>query len=110
MGTSSGALVFGYIIGKTASSRTLLATTAGRKTMRLMDISTNTTDVLDFPDRVVTWRLGYEHLVVATDNQVHIYHQKYINTPLAVIEGRIGVREIVLANRFGFLLFCCYML
>lgn len=99
MGTASGAIVFGYVIGRTATSRNLVATTTGRKTMQLMDISTKATDILDFPDRIVNWRLGYEHLVVATDNQVHIYNQKYINTPLAVIEGRHGVREIVLANR-----------
>lgn len=73
--------------------------------MRLTDIVTKTTDDLDFPDRVVNWRLGYEHLVVATDNQVHIYQQQYINTPLAVIDGRHGVRDIILANRYIELVF-----
>lgn len=99
MGTSSGAIVFGYVIERTATSRNLVANTTGRRTMQLTDIAAKTVDVLDFPDRIVNWRLGYEHLVVATDSQVHIYNRKYINTPLAVIEGRNGVREIVLGKR-----------
>lgn len=72
----------------------------GRKTMTLQDIATKTNDTLDFPDRIIHWNLGYEHLVVATTTQVHIYNQKYINTPLAVIDGRNDVRVIELGKKF----------
>lgn len=73
----------------------------GRKTMTLQDIATKTIDTLDFPDRVIHWNLGYEHLVVATTTQVHIYNQKYINTPLAVIDGRNEVRVIELGKKYA---------
>lgn len=99
-GSASGQLLFSHMVGQTAAFRNLIATTTGRKTIRLQDIAGKTEDSLDFPDRIVAWRLGYEHLVVATaGGQVHIYHQKYINTPLAVVEGRAGVRHIELASK-----------
>lgn len=101
-GTSSSVLVFGHVIEREAISRNLKAKTTGRKTMTLQDIATKTIDTLDFPDRVIHWNLGYEHLVVATTTQVHIYNQKYINTPLAVIDGRNEVRVIELGKKYVF--------
>lgn len=99
-GSGSGNLLFGHIIEQTASARNLCATTSGRKSIRLQNIATKTDDTLDFPDRIVAWQLGYEHLVVATaSGQVHIYHQDYINTPLAVVDGRAGVQHIQLSRR-----------
>lgn len=104
-GSASGQLLFSHIIGQSATCRNLIATTTGRKTIRLQDIAGKTEDLLDFPDRIVSWRLGYEHLVVATaSGQVHIYHQKYMNTPLAVVEGRAGVRHIELGSKLVLLL------
>lgn len=98
-GTSVGAIVFGHVIEREAISRNLRARSIGRKTMQLKDISMKTADMLDFPDRIIHWNLGYDHLVVATTGQVHIYNQKYINTPLAVIDGRNEVRVIVLGKK-----------
>lgn len=98
-GTSIGSIVFGYVVERETISRNLRAMSVGRKTMQLKDIAMKTCDLLDFSDRIIHWNLGYDHLVVATTGQVHVYNQKYINTPLAVIEGRNEVRVIVLGRK-----------
>lgn len=99
-GTSSGCLVFGHVIERELISKHLKATSMGRKTIQLQDITIKTSDILDFSDRVINWNLGFDHLVVATTNQVHVYNQKYINTPLAVIDGRHDVRVIILGKKY----------
>lgn len=79
-------------------SRNLKATTTGRKSILLEDITTRTTDSLDFSDRIVKWELGYGHLIVATPNQVHIFNENYINTPI-IIDGRNDVRIISIGKK-----------
>ncbi|XP_069962374.1 intraflagellar transport protein 80 homolog [Bactrocera oleae] len=98
-GTSTGNLVVGYIVERQLISRNLKATTTGRKTIVLQDISNSSNDVLDFPERVINFGLGYGHLIVATSNQLHIYNEKYINTPI-IIDGRTDVRVIEVGKKF----------
>ncbi|XP_067623004.1 intraflagellar transport protein 80 homolog isoform X2 [Eurosta solidaginis] len=98
-GTSTGNLVMGYIIERQLISRNLKATTTGRKTIVLKDITNNSNDVLDFPERVINFGLGYGHLIVATSNHIHIYNEKYINTPI-IIDGRADVRVIEVGKKF----------
>ncbi|XP_004524855.1 intraflagellar transport protein 80 homolog [Ceratitis capitata] len=98
-GTSTGNLVVGYIVERQLISRNLKATTTGRKTINLQDITNGSSDVLDFPERVINFGLGYGHLIVATSNQLHIYNEKYINTPI-IIDGRTDVRVIEVGKKF----------
>ncbi|XP_039950685.1 intraflagellar transport protein 80 homolog [Bactrocera tryoni] len=98
-GTSTGNLVVGYIVERQLISRNLKATTTGRKTIVLQDITNSSSDVLDFPERVINFGLGYGHLIVATSNQLHIYNEKYINTPI-IIDGRTDVRVIEVGKKF----------
>lgn len=99
-GTATGALVFGYVIEQEMISQHLKAATTGRKTIEIQDLNNKTADTLDFPERIIKWHLGYDHLVVATINQIHIYNRKYINTPLSVIDGRSDVRLIILGKKY----------
>ncbi|XP_017489923.1 PREDICTED: intraflagellar transport protein 80 homolog [Rhagoletis zephyria] len=98
-GTSTGNLVVGYTIDRQLISRNLKATTTGRKTILLQDITNSSSDVLDFPERIINFGLGYGHLIVATSNQLHIYNEKYINTPI-IIDGRTDVRVIEVGKKF----------
>lgn len=98
-GSSSGSLICGHIIEVEKISKNLKAKTIGRQTIQLQDVIGQTSDTLDFPDRIINWSLGYGHLVVATTSQVHVYNEKYTNTPLSVVEGRYEVRIIVLAKK-----------
>lgn len=71
----------------------------GRKVIELQDVINRTVDVIDFSQRIIKWEIGYGHLIVATVNQLYIYNEKYINTPVSVIEGRSSVRSIVLGQK-----------
>lgn len=98
-GSSSGLLICGHIIEVEKISKNLKAKTIGRQTIQLQDLISQTSDTLDFPDRIINWSLGYGHLVVATASQIHVYNEKYINTPLSLIDGRCDVRIIILAKK-----------
>ncbi|KAG4070781.1 hypothetical protein HA402_011007 [Bradysia odoriphaga] len=99
-GSSSGCVLFGNVIEQELASQNLRAKTMSRKTIQLQDIVTKTTDLIDFPERIINWNLGFGHLVVATTSQVHVYNEKYINTPLAVVDGRNDVRVIILGKKY----------
>ncbi|XP_031630866.1 intraflagellar transport protein 80 homolog isoform X2 [Contarinia nasturtii] len=98
-GSGTGALLFAHIIEEEKASRNLKAKTISRKEIELQDIVTRTIDTLDFPDRIIKWEIGYGYLVVATTNQVHIYNEKYTNTPLSIIDARPDVKVLILAKK-----------
>ncbi|KAH8269341.1 hypothetical protein KR018_005129 [Drosophila ironensis] len=102
-GTSTGQLIVAYAIEQQLISRNLKATSKSRKSITLRDISNGTQDVLDFPQRVIAFDLGYGHLVVATTHQVHIYNEKYINTPI-IIDGRNDTRIIQVGKKYFMIL------
>ena len=47
----------------------------------MQDIVSETTDELDFRDKVIKASLGFDHLIVATSTQCHIYSTGNWNTP-----------------------------
>lgn len=98
-GGGTGSLVFAHIIEQEKMSRNLRAKTISRKVVELQDIVTRTVDTLDFSDRIIKWEIGYGHLIVATSNQVHVYNEKYTNTPLAIIDGRPDVKVLILSKK-----------
>lgn len=98
-GSSSGLLICGHIIEVEKISKNLKAKTIGRQTIQLQDLISQTSDTLDFPNRIINWSIGYGHLVVATTSQIHVYNEKYTNTPLSLIDGRYDVRIIILAKK-----------
>ncbi|KAL9929664.1 intraflagellar transport protein Oseg5 isoform 1-T1 [Glossina fuscipes fuscipes] len=98
-GTSNGQLIVGHIVQKQLIVRNLKATTTGRKSLLLEDITNSSSDVLDFSERIINFALGYGHLIVATSNQIHIYNEKYINTPI-IVDGRTDTRAIEVGKKF----------
>lgn len=100
VGSGTGALIFAHIIEQEKTSKNLKAKTTGRKMIELQDIVSRTIDTLDFPERIIKWEIGYGHLVVATINQIHIYNEKYINTPLSIIDGRSDVKTLILGQKW----------
>lgn len=91
--------MFGHIIEQEKTSKNLKARTIGRKIIELQNIIDRTTDKIDVPERVIKWDLGYGHLVIATVTQVHVYNEKYTNTPLAIVDGRNDVRILILGKK-----------
>lgn len=97
-GSSSGNIVFGHVIERQLISKNLKVTTTGRKSILYQDITGSTSDVLDFPDRIINWAIGYGHLIVATPNQIHIFNENYINTPI-IVDGRSDTRIIEIGKK-----------
>ncbi|XP_017852238.2 LOW QUALITY PROTEIN: intraflagellar transport protein 80 homolog [Drosophila busckii] len=97
-GTATGQLIMGYAVEQQLYSRNLKASSTSRKSIALQDIANGSRDVLEFPQRVINFALGYGHLVVATTHQLHIYNEKYINTPI-IIDGRNDVRVIEVGKK-----------
>ena len=83
--------------------KNLKALSTGRRSIMLKDIINRTTDTLDFSDRVIKWELGFGHLVAATTNQIHIFNENYINSPI-IIDGRSDIRIIILGQKYNNLL------
>eukprot|EP00939_MAST-03C_sp_MAST-3C-sp1_P001027 g1027.t1 len=54
---------------------------SGRNRIRVKDVERETSETLDFVDRVVEMSLGYGHLVVATVTRCYLYSVKNWNTP-----------------------------
>ncbi|XP_055375927.1 intraflagellar transport protein 80 homolog [Condylostylus longicornis] len=98
-GSSSGNLVFGHLFDHQLYSKNLKVKTTGRKSIFLKDIVSGSTDVLDFPDRIINLALNYGHLVVATPNQIHIFNENYINTPI-IVDGRSDTKILELGKKF----------
>lgn len=96
-GSSTGNIIFGHVVEREVIYKNLKATITGRRMIIMKDIVNNTTDTLDFSDRIIKWELGYGHLIVATPNQLHIFNENYINTP--VIIDRPEVRIILLGKK-----------
>lgn len=103
--TSTGQLIVAYIVEKQLISKNVKATAAGRKAIRLDDITNGTSESLEFTDRVTDFVVGYGHLIVATSNQIHIYNEKYINTPI-IIDGRTDVKVIEVGKKCAHFAFC----
>lgn len=96
-GSSTGNIIFCHVVEKENIYKNLKATVTGRRTIIMKDFNNVTNDTLDFSDRVIKAELGFGHLVVATPNQLHIFNENYINTPIII--DRPEVRIIVLAKK-----------
>ena len=48
----------------------------------VLDVSSCTTETLDFRDRIVKASIAFNHLIVCTSSQIYVYSDKNWNTPL----------------------------
>lgn len=90
-GSSTGNIIFGHVVEREVIYKNLKATMTGRRMIVMKDIVNSTNDTLDFSDRIIKWELGYGHLVVSTSNQLHIFNENYINTPIIVDRSEIKI-------------------
>lgn len=76
-------------------------TLTGRKTISIKDIASDTTDQLDFPNRIIQIAMGHGHLVAVTAKQCYIHSSISWNTPVIfdLKEGNICL--VHLSERFG---------
>jgi len=76
----------------------------GRKSISIRNVSNDSWEKLEFPDRVIKVALGYSHLVVVTPSQCHIYTTKNWNTPVIFDLREGSVCMLLLAERLVYFL------
>ncbi|MEW5301900.1 MAG: hypothetical protein WDW36_004725 [Sanguina aurantia] len=77
----SGAVCFGQVVDMGLEDGRVRVTVEDDHKILVNDILSETTDELDFRDRVIKISLGFDHLIVATSTQCHIYSTSNWNTP-----------------------------
>ena len=53
-----------------------------RKVISVRDVNNDVWEKLEFPDSVIKVELGYNHMVVVTPSQCHVFTTKNWNTPV----------------------------
>eukprot|EP00916_Digyalum_oweni_P014639 GHVL01024009.1.p1 GENE.GHVL01024009.1~~GHVL01024009.1.p1 ORF type:complete len:642 (+),score=74.40 GHVL01024009.1:65-1990(+) len=81
VGGASGAVQVCQTVNRTVVWKHITAFLDDNNIILVKDELNTTTEELDFKDRVVDFALGFDHLVVITVGQVHIYHSANWNSP-----------------------------
>nr|CAD7260712.1 unnamed protein product [Timema shepardi] len=99
----NGHVIFAHIIERRLEWKNYEASMTSRKSISVRDVSNEAREQLEFPDRVIKLALGYNHLVVVTPSQCHVYSTRNWNTP-AIFNLREGSVSMVLLAERHFLL------
>lgn len=74
-------LVLAYLVGQTISWEHIECTISGPATIRARDLSSDSSEILDFRDRICNMSLAFGYFVVATLSQIYVYKTNNFNTP-----------------------------
>lgn len=77
----NGSVCFGSLLERRALWRHLVATLIESDRIRVHDILNDTTEMLEFRDKVLKMSLGFGHLIVVTASQCSIFDASQWNTP-----------------------------
>lgn len=77
----SGSVCFGQVVDIGLEDGRVRVNLEDDHRIVVQDILSETVDELDFRDKVVKISLGFDHLIVATSTQCHIYSTSNWNTP-----------------------------
>jgi intraflagellar transport protein 80 len=70
--------------------------------LKVSDVNTNEViEELNFRDRVVKMSLGFNHLILTTSSQCHVYNTTHWNSPI-IFDLKDTVNLIVQSERYGF--------
>ncbi|XP_014204376.1 intraflagellar transport protein 80 homolog [Copidosoma floridanum] len=100
---SNGAVLVAHTIEKKVEYNRYEASLVKRKAVRVVELGSEVSEVLEIADRVIQLEFGFEHLVVVTPSQCHVYSVANWNTP-AIFELKNGSVSAVLMAEKHFLL------
>lgn len=95
----SGHVIFAHVVDRRLEWKCLEAVVSGRKRITVYNVADDSWEKLEFRDRIIKISLGYNHLVVATSTQCHIYSTKNWNTPIIFELKEGSVTCLVLAEK-----------
>lgn len=75
------------------------ATLIRRKVIEVREVGNEVREILEISDRVVHLEFGFNHLVVITSTQCHVYSVTNWNTPVIFNLKRSTISAILLAEK-----------
>ncbi|XP_043275719.1 intraflagellar transport protein 80 homolog [Venturia canescens] len=103
MACGSGLVLTAHVIDRTLEWDDWEATLIRRKTIQVREIGNEGYETLEITDRVVLFEFGFDHLVVITPNQCHVYSVTNWNTP-AIFDLKSGSISAVVLSEKHFLI------
>ena len=76
------------------------ATLVKRKVIEIRDVGNEIRETLEISDRVVQLEFGFDHLVVITPAQCHVYSVTNWNTPAIFDLKNTSVSAVLLAEKY----------
>jgi intraflagellar transport protein 80 len=95
----SGHIILAHVVDRHLEWRNFVLTIQGDHHIVVRDIISNTTETLDFPQRIVKASLGWSHLVVTTSSQCYTYSCSNWNSPVTFDLKDGSVSLIILAEK-----------
>ncbi|XP_076755715.1 intraflagellar transport protein Oseg5 [Xylocopa sonorina] len=99
MACSNGIVLTGHIIDRRLEWNNYEATLVKRKVIEVRDVGNEIRETLEISDRVVQLQFGFDHLVVITPAQCHVYSVVNWNTPAIFDLKNTSVSAILLAEK-----------
>ncbi|XP_076654233.1 intraflagellar transport protein Oseg5 isoform X1 [Halictus rubicundus] len=99
MACSNGTVLTGHIIDRRLEWNNYEATLVKRKVIEIRHIANEIQETLEISDRVVQLEFGFDHLVVITPAQCHIYSVVNWNTPAIFDLKNTSVSAVLLAEK-----------
>ncbi|XP_071638496.1 intraflagellar transport protein 80 homolog isoform X5 [Temnothorax longispinosus] len=99
MACSNGKLLTGHIIDRRLEWDNYEATLIRRKVIEVREVTNEVREVLEISDRVVHLEFGFNHLVVITPMQCHVYSVTNWNTPVIFNLKRSTISAVFLAEK-----------
>ncbi|XP_033323231.1 intraflagellar transport protein Oseg5 isoform X1 [Megalopta genalis] len=99
MACSNGTVLTGHIIDRRLEWHNYEATLVKRKVIEIRHIANEVQETLEISDRVVQLEFGFDHLVVITPAQCHIYSVVNWNTPAIFDLKNATVSAVLLAEK-----------
>ncbi|XP_029033851.1 intraflagellar transport protein 80 homolog isoform X2 [Osmia bicornis bicornis] len=99
MACSNGTVLTGHIIDRRLEWNNYQATLVKRKVIEIRDVGNEIRETLEISDRVVQLEFGFDHLVVITPAQCHVYSVTNWNTPAIFDLKNTSVSAVLLAEK-----------
>lgn len=100
MACGSGLVLTAHVIDRTLEWDNWEVTLIRRKTIRVREIGNEGFETLEITDRVVQFEFAFDHLVVITPNQCHVYSVTNWNTP-AIFDLKSGsISAVILSEKW----------
>ena len=100
MSCGSGLVLTAHVIDRRLEWDNYEATLVRRKTIKVREVGSEGLETLEISDRIVQLEFGFDHLVVITPNQCHIYSVTNWNTPAIFDLKSSSITGILLAEKY----------